>query len=450
MSHNAKTWSLFGLLLLSVKGSYGSVERLHYPYFNLTSSGTACSSSSLSTIITHTSTASEGYSSTDSTTVSYNTSSTTTTTSKLPSITISSSTISTYYNVSTSYTSTQLPPTTYTYPVTSTTIHLNHTTSSITTITKPPTITTVPTPTHSTTAPPVFNSCPTTCSIHAGTVNLFFWPTNNDYSYPSTYVDTALDYTFTSPSVYMVINTIYGYNSLGREGPAASSPVFALNLDEVSTIVPGEQATRQLTLSDLGTDCPQSIDASAIATLSPDGRCDPSLVAPNVVKSWALPCNACGRFGLFDPPYAIPALSGGLVPTTAITTPEQETTASSTTTVPAATSPTSTVATTTPTASSVSTASTSTPESTTAEDTTTGGSTSTLGSTTTEGSTTAEGSTSAPISPSETSTVITSGSTTVSSSGGAAPTTVPTAAATKVSSGLAFMILSFLVPLGLI
>ncbi|KAK7750153.1 hypothetical protein SLS62_007902 [Diatrype stigma] len=73
----------------------------------------------------------------------------------------------------------------------------------------------------------------------------------------------------------MVINTIYGYNSLGRAGPAASSPIFALDLDEVSTIVPGGQgATRQLSLSDLGTDCPRSLDPSVIATKLPDARDD--------------------------------------------------------------------------------------------------------------------------------------------------------------------------------
>lgn len=127
----------------------------------------------------------------------------------------------------------------------------------------------------------------------------------------------------TSPSVYMVVSTIFGYNSAGRAGPSGTSVVFALDLDQVSTIVPGGSATQQLTLNDLGTDCPQSEDASWIATAAPDGQCDPILVAPDPVKSWALPCNACGRFGLFDPPYAVPPLTGGLVPatTTAISTP---------------------------------------------------------------------------------------------------------------------------------
>lgn len=132
----------------------------------------------------------------------------------------------------------------------------------------------------------------------------------------------------TSPSVYMVVNTIFGYNSAGLAGPSGTSVVFALDLDQVSTIVPGVSATQQLTLSDLGTDCPQSEAASVIATAAPDGRCDPILVAPNPVKSWALPCNACGRFGLFDPPYAVPPLAGGLVPATTTAHPQPQTTPS--------------------------------------------------------------------------------------------------------------------------
>lgn len=135
----------------------------------------------------------------------------------------------------------------------------------------------------------------------------------------------------TSPSVYMIVNTIFGYNTAGRAGPSGTSVVFALDLDQVSTMVPIESVTRQLTLNDLGTDCPQMEAASVIATAAAGGRCDPILVAPEPVKSWASPCNACGAFGLFDPPYAVPPLQGGLVPGPTMTTmaqPEPQTTTS--------------------------------------------------------------------------------------------------------------------------
>jgi hypothetical protein len=47
-------------------------------------------------------------------------------------------------------------------------------------------------------------------------------------------------------------------------------------------------------------------------------QCNPMLAAPTQVRKWAYPCNACGRFGMVDPPYAVPTLTGGLVvePTT--------------------------------------------------------------------------------------------------------------------------------------
>ncbi|PLB37072.1 uncharacterized protein BDW47DRAFT_45166 [Aspergillus candidus] len=124
----------------------------------------------------------------------------------------------------------------------------------------------------------------------------------------------------------MVVDTLAGYNTAGRAGPSGTSVVFALDLTEVSTIQ--GSATQQLTLSDLGTDCPKSEHASFIATAPPDGRCRPVLAAPPAVKSWVSPCNGCGNFGLFDPPYAVPTLEGGLVPapvTTSTSEPETKT-----------------------------------------------------------------------------------------------------------------------------
>lgn len=118
-----------------------------------------------------------------------------------------------------------------------------------------------------------------------------------------------------SPSVYVYIPTARGTNSFGPAGPSTTGWMLPLDLSEVSTIVDGS-ITRQLTLSDLGTDCPQTANPTAIATMV-DSRCDPILAAPKQVSSWAYPCNACGHFGLFDPPYAFPPVTGGLIePTT--------------------------------------------------------------------------------------------------------------------------------------
>ncbi|KAJ5768201.1 hypothetical protein N7533_000784 [Penicillium manginii] len=118
----------------------------------------------------------------------------------------------------------------------------------------------------------------------------------------------------------MIVDKIYGTNTAGDiVGPSGTSVIFPLDLDEVSTIVPNISATHQLTLNDLRTDCPQTEPASVIATKVPGGPCDPILAAPKKVKSWASPCGACQNFGLFDPPYAVSPLTGGLVPMTTTT-----------------------------------------------------------------------------------------------------------------------------------
>ncbi|KAJ5966404.1 hypothetical protein N7481_013118 [Penicillium waksmanii] len=118
----------------------------------------------------------------------------------------------------------------------------------------------------------------------------------------------------------MIVDRIYGTNTAGDiVGPSGTSVIFPLDLDEVSTIVPNISATHQLTLNDLHTDCPQTEEASVIATKVPGGPCDPILAAPKKVKSWASPCGACQNFGLFDPPYAVAPLTGGLVPMTTTT-----------------------------------------------------------------------------------------------------------------------------------
>jgi hypothetical protein len=126
----------------------------------------------------------------------------------------------------------------------------------------------------------------------------------------------------------MYIPSAVGTNTLGQPvGPSTADWMLPLAIHQVSTIAPGSpNITRQLTLADLGTDCPKTADPTAIATMV-DPHCDPVLAAPYQVRQWAYPCNACGRFGMFDPPYAVPPLSGSLVVTTgsappvAVTTP---------------------------------------------------------------------------------------------------------------------------------
>ncbi|KAF5679202.1 hypothetical protein FHETE_943 [Fusarium heterosporum] len=189
------------------------------------------------------------------------------------------------------------------------------------------------------------------CSMYVGTVDLVFWPTTGNHSYPSTYRDTVSDYTFTSPSVYMIVNTMYAENPCGPLGPSASREIFAFDLTEVSTLVPytddiasTRRATRQLYLSDLGTHCTRSFNRTELATQTrptkdDDTRCNPFLTVPKKFKEYGYPYWLhCGiknnRFGVFDPPYAIPALDE-LIP--AHTTSVQDHSSKNPTAAPSAT-----------------------------------------------------------------------------------------------------------------
>ncbi|RSL72554.1 hypothetical protein CEP53_001054 [Fusarium sp. AF-6] len=174
------------------------------------------------------------------------------------------------------------------------------------------------------------------CSLYAGTVDLIYWPTTGNHSYPSTFVDTETDYTFYSPSVYMIVNTLYGWNECGPLGPSTSRAIFGFDLDQVSTLVPysnsqdttARRETRQLYLSDLGIDCDGNYNRSHLATqIAPvkddDTRCNPFLAVPIEAKRWGYPYwKHCGiknnKFGLFDPPYAVKPLDN-LIPVTATT-----------------------------------------------------------------------------------------------------------------------------------
>ncbi|KAK9783418.1 hypothetical protein AB5N19_03817 [Seiridium cardinale] len=189
------------------------------------------------------------------------------------------------------------------------------------------------------------------CSVYAGTVDLVFWPTNDNYSYPATSIDTRFNYTYTSPSVYMIVNTLYGSNPCGLLGPSTSRHLFSFDLTQVSTFIPyldedvkSGWHPRQLELSDLDTSCSGSYDVSSLQTEThptqgDEARCNPRLDAPADITKWGYPywkhCNMKnGRLGLFDPPYAVSPIHGFADPTTAAETQTTTTQDASTGAIP--------------------------------------------------------------------------------------------------------------------
>lgn len=104
----------------------------------------------------------------------------------------------------------------------------------------------------------------------------------------------------TSPSIYMIVNTLTGDNSCGPLGPTYANAVISMELTEVSTLQPFADHTvttrmgppQQLVLSDLMNGCP-----GTYATFSTDGaflnthpvfgtynRCHPRFVYPIQLK----------------------------------------------------------------------------------------------------------------------------------------------------------------------
>ncbi|KAG9247674.1 hypothetical protein BJ878DRAFT_153393 [Calycina marina] len=151
------------------------------------------------------------------------------------------------------------------------------------------TITSAPWPTYSTS----YCSVPSTqntdyCRVHPGTVEVHFFPTSGNLSYPSTQYVSEYDFTMTKPSVYFVINTISALNWCDEQiGPPQTNFVYSMNLDQVTTLqsyANAEATTRvglpeQLQLNDLSPNCP-TVQESAIPygnhNINSDG-CNPVL-----------------------------------------------------------------------------------------------------------------------------------------------------------------------------
>ncbi|KUJ10113.1 uncharacterized protein LY89DRAFT_740507 [Mollisia scopiformis] len=166
------------------------------------------------------------------------------------------------------------------------------------------------------------------CSVFAGTVHLSYFPENrgNCSNCATEYYDPTLSVTLTSPSVYLIVNTLYGYNTCGPLGPNYVSQAFPMALSDVSTLPPYADVSattrapaRPLTLSDLE-NCPSwsVLKTEGVLTESHPvsnvfNRCNPRLWVPMEFRRVGYPYwMHCGNrnygVGVFDPPGAVPTV----------------------------------------------------------------------------------------------------------------------------------------------
>lgn len=120
----------------------------------------------------------------------------------------------------------------------------------------------------------------------------------------------------------------------GQLGPTIANKFFAFKLDEVSTLHPypnthaqGNMVPRQLQLSDLYSDCPETADYSSLSSQSHPVigdrgyRCFPRFKIPDQLleggKPWWNKCRVLDiEMGLVDPPIAFKVAKRSLVPPT--------------------------------------------------------------------------------------------------------------------------------------
>ncbi|KIN07269.1 hypothetical protein OIDMADRAFT_47172 [Oidiodendron maius Zn] len=175
------------------------------------------------------------------------------------------------------------------------------------------------------------------CTMHLGVVEISYFPQNSaNATYPSTWYNPEWSVTMTSPSLYMLVETAWGNNQCGTLGPTFSNKVVSMPISHALTMQPYANSAavsrmgppRPLTLNDLAgcSTLPSNLWSliPAIMTLHPieDSfyRCNPHFVVPPEV--WAIGgpyWKNCAHFndevGIFDPPGAVPTVSG-LLPIT--------------------------------------------------------------------------------------------------------------------------------------
>jgi hypothetical protein len=207
------------------------------------------------------------------------------------------------------------------------------------------------------------------CTLYAGTIDLFFWPTASETGTPSvtgllpnqTAVARALDsgeagsyvddtgFTFVSPSIYIGFTSLGARDQCGDVGTAIYNTTMAFDPAEISSVLPAtatatcitystesdgsvqngtvmekaEMATQALTYSDVAQNCSSVFGYYWFSENPYEGGagdpCHPVLAIPTKVNELQKEWNDCGanyNGGFYDPPKTLKQGSL-LVPTTA-------------------------------------------------------------------------------------------------------------------------------------
>ncbi|RFU24507.1 hypothetical protein B7463_g11831, partial [Scytalidium lignicola] len=159
--------------------------------------------------------------------------------------------------------------------------------------------------------PTFVSPCCSSCTLTGNTVQLIYWPTPAPSGFSGSTIVDDDGFTFTSPSIYMVIDKMTAHNLCGVVATfAGKKATISIPAGQLSSIVGGgeDAPTTTVNFEDFN-ECAtvSGLGSFAASQVSDFFRCSPLLIMPTEVTSidpsfvGCTPLNA----GLLDPPSAL-------------------------------------------------------------------------------------------------------------------------------------------------